>query len=246
MKKIPFILLLIALHVSGISTAQDDEIFRIIPQLPKDKLESIAFNSAAPIQSDTLRESELIELRNVIKNLKYDIRYASTRNFMGMQFYSSEMAFLQRPAAEALRKAAVMIEKKGYGFVIYDAYRPWYVTKMFWEATPDSLRTYVADPSNGSRHNRGCAIDLGLYDLSTGSIVSMPSGYDEFTERAHADYQGAEKEHLKNREFLRAAMESVGFSVYPYEWWHFDFKDWKEYRIENLRFEQLSSRESHK
>ena len=128
---------------------------------------------------------------------------------------------------------------RGYGLVIYDAYRPWYVTKIFWEATPPVHHDYVADPAGGSRHNRGCAVDLSLYDLRTGRVVQMPSGYDEFSERAHADYPGGTQAERDRRELLRVAMEAEGFTVLPAEWWHFDFKDWQSYAIQNVRFDEL-------
>jgi len=101
--------------------------------------------------------------------------------------YSQARAFLQRPAAEALVRAGHELHAKGYGLLIHDGYRPWYVTEMFWEATPNDKKIFVADPQNGSRHNRGCAVDLTLYDLKTGAAVRMPSGYDKMSERAYAD-----------------------------------------------------------
>ncbi|HEU4413991.1 MAG TPA: M15 family metallopeptidase [Candidatus Angelobacter sp.] len=136
-------------------------------------------------------------------------------------------------------RAQRALREKGYGLLIHDAYRPWYVTKMFWEATPDDKKIFVADPKEGSKHNRGCAVDLTLYDLKTGAVAQMPSGYDEMSERAYADYKGGTAEQRERRAILRAAMEKEGFTVYPQEWWHFDFKDWKEYPVMNVRFEEL-------
>jgi D-alanyl-D-alanine dipeptidase len=153
--------------------------------------------------------------------------------------YSQARAFLQRPAAEALVRANHALHSKGYGLLIYDGYRPWYVTKMFWDATPVDKKIFVADPKDGSRHNRGCAVDLTLYDMKTGAAVKMPSGYDEMSERAYADYPGGTSPERECRAILRAAMEKEGFTVYPQEWWHFDYKDWKHYAISNLRFEDL-------
>lgn len=112
---------------------------------------------------------------------------------------------------------------------------------MFWEATPESLRTFVANPATGSRHNRGCAIDLGLYDLETGRPVEFPSGYDEFSARAYSDYAGGTPLQNWHRGQLRAAMEAEGFVVNPTEWWHFDYQDWRKYPVINLRFEQIGS-----
>jgi len=113
---------------------------------------------------------------------------------------------------------------------------------MFWDATPPDLHAFTADPSQGSRHNRGCAVDLTLYELATGEVVEMPSGYDEFSPRAFADYPGGTSRQRWLRALLREAMEAQGFSVFPAEWWHFDYQDWRRYPIGNLRFEELGAR----
>jgi len=129
----------------------------------------------------------------------------------------------------------------GYGLLIHDAYRPWYVTKIFWDATPDDKKIFVADPSEGSRHNRGCAVDLSLYDLATGKPVEMVGVYDEMSERSYPGYPGGTSLQRWHRELLRTVMENEGFLVYEFEWWHFDYGDWRKYPILNLRFEQLAS-----
>jgi serine beta-lactamase-like protein LACTB len=127
----------------------------------------------------------------------------------------------------------------GYGLLIHDAYRPWYVTKMFWDATPDSLRDFVADPRFGSRHNRGAAVDLTLFDLKTGAVIEMPGGYDEFSTRSYPEYPGGTSRQRWHRDLLRRVMEAEGFRVYNVEWWHFDYQDWRRYPVMNKRFEDL-------
>ena len=159
---------------------------------------------------------------------------------MGMQLYEEPRAFLQRPAAEAVVRVHSMLQKYGFGLIIYDAYRPWYVTKMFWDATPDHQKIFVADPAKGSRHNRGGAVDLGLYSLETGEVVDMGSDYDEFSIRAFPTYPGGTGEQRERRELLRILMAGESFTVYPEEWWHFDYADWKKYPILNRRFSELS------
>jgi serine beta-lactamase-like protein LACTB len=153
--------------------------------------------------------------------------------------YSSARAFLQRPAAEALLKAHQSLKEKGYGLLIHDAYRPWYVTKIFRDATPPEFHDFVADPAKGSRHNRGCAVDLTLYDLSTGRPVEMVGEYDEFSHRSFPNYPGGTGLQRWHRDLLRSVMEAQGFKVYEFEWWHFDFEDWQKYKIMNKRFEDL-------
>jgi D-alanyl-D-alanine dipeptidase len=131
-----------------------------------------------------------VEIKALDPGIHLDIRYATANNFVGRPVYKEARAFLQRPAAEALVRAHRALAAQGYGIVVFDGYRPWSVTKLFWDVTPEDKKEFVADPSQGSRHNRGCAVDLSLYDLASGREVEMPSGYDEMTERAYPDYAG--------------------------------------------------------
>src|SRR6516165_3345270 len=198
------VLLLLALaacasHPPSADRSPDSNgVFRVNPVRPVAELTPIALASTPPSESGTFRPADLVELTVLDPAIKLDIRYATTRNFLGTPIYSQPRAFLQRPAAE-----------------------------------------FVADPAEGSRHNRGCAVDLTLYDLRTGRAVSMPSLYDEATERAYANYAGGTAEQRRLRDLLRRHMEAEGFSVYEFEWWHFDYRDWKAYAIENVRFEEI-------
>jgi zinc D-Ala-D-Ala dipeptidase len=155
--------------------------------------------------------------------------------------YTQARAFMQRPAAEAVVRASRELHKRGYGLLIHDAYRPWYVTKIFWDATPADKKWLVANPAHGSMHNRGCAVDLTLYDLGTGKPVEMVSTYDESTDRAYAEYPGGTSLQRWHRALLRSVMEAEGFTANPQEWWHFDYKDWRDYPIMNVTFEQISA-----
>ena len=232
-------LLLLLSSVMMFAVQQADSTFRITPLRPVEELRKEALAAQPPEEKGPFRKPDLVELVKLDPTIKLDIRYASTNNFLSTRMYSQARAFMQRPAAEAVVRANHELKKQGYGLLIHDAYRPWYVTKMFWDATPDDKKIFVADPKDGSRHNRGCAVDLTLYDLKTGKAVQMPSGYDEMTERAYADYAGGTAEQRERRAILRQAMEKEGFTVYPQEWWHFDYKDWKEYPVMNVRFEEI-------
>ena len=197
--------------------------------------------AAKPPQEDkSFRAPDLVDVTTLDPTIKLDIRYAAANNFLGTPIYEEAKAFLQKPAAEALARAAQKLRPLGYGLLIHDAYRPWYVTKIFWDATPEDKKIFVADPQEGSRHNRGCAVDLTLYDLKTGGEVPMTGAYDEMSERSYAFYPGGTSLQRWDRGLLRNALESEGFAVYSYEWWHFDYKDWQQYPILNLTFEQLS------
>ena len=192
-----------------------------------------------PREEGKFREPDLVELVRLDRSIRLDVRYATRNNFVGRPVYEEARAFLQRPAAEALVRAGRALRRRGYGLVVFDGYRPWRVTKLFWDITPADKKQFVADPSRGSRHNRGCAVDLTLYDLRTGRQVEMPSGYDEMTERAHSAYAGGTEQQRRLRDLLRSAMEAEGFAVYEPEWWHFDYKDWREYPILDLSFKEL-------
>jgi len=158
---------------------------------------------------------------------------------MDTVFYQQPRAFAQRPAAEAAVKVHQELAKQNLGLLIYDAYRPWRVTKMFWDATPSEMKNFVANPAQGSRHNRGCALDLTLFDRTTQEVIPMVSGYDEFSARSFPLYPGGTQRERYYRGLLRRAMETAGFQVYEFEWWHFDFDGWQQYRIGNLPFEAI-------
>jgi len=212
---------------------------RITPLRPVADLRREALLASPPAEPGTHKEPDLVELTTLDSTIKLEIRYASDNNFLGTKLYEQPRAFLQRPAAEALAKANRTLKPLGFGLLIHDAYRPWYVTKIFWDATPDSLRWLVANPAEGSKHNRGAAVDLTLYTLQTGAPVDMPSTYDESTPRAHANYPGGTSLQRWHRALLKRALEHEGFTVNPQEWWHFDYKDWKSYPIINVPFDQV-------
>jgi D-alanyl-D-alanine dipeptidase len=202
-----------------------------------------------PKDPKATRQSDLVELVKLDPSIRLDIRYAGPDNFLGKPVYQEARAFLQRPAAEALVAAHKELEPHGYGLLIHDGYRPWAITKLFWDMTSGSQREFVADPSQGSKHNRGCAVDLTMFDRafgvapSTGSgragAVQMPSGYDEMTRRAHPDYRGGPPEARARRDLLRAVMERHGFTVEPNEWWHFNYRDWQQYPILDVPFSAI-------
>jgi len=213
----------------------------IKPVHPVAELRTEALLASPPKEAGPFRKPELVELTTLDPAIHLDIRYATTNDFLGTAVYTQARAFMQKPAAEALVRALHKLEPLGYGLLIHDAYRPWYVTKIFWDATPPEGKIFVADPKDGSRHNRGCAVDLTLYDLATGKPIEMPGTYDEMSPRSFPDYPGGTSLERWHRDLLRRAMESEGFTVYEHEWWHFDYKDWQKYPILNIKFEDLHS-----
>ena len=217
-----------------------DDTFYIIPIKEISELREISKNSNPPILDSLDSHKKLVDLKKLDDEFQLDIRYASTNNFMRSKFYKNERAFFNMSAADRLIEAKNDLKELGYGIIIYDAYRPWFVTKMFWEGTPENLKHFVANPENGSSHNKGCAIDIGLYDIETGESIVMISGYDEFTERAYPNYMGGSKKQRDIRDTLIQVMKRNDFTVYEYEWWHFNYNGCDS-GIMNYSFEELDS-----
>ncbi|HEY2661984.1 MAG TPA: M15 family metallopeptidase [Caulobacteraceae bacterium] len=204
------------------------------------KVRAAALAASPPHEPPPKRSSDLVDIASIDPTIRFDIRYATADNFMGFPLYERPAAYLQRPAAEALGRVQRALRARGYGLLVHDAYRPWFVSKMFWDTTPPDSHMFVADPAAGSRHNRGCAVDLTLYDLASGQPVEMTGRYDEMSRRSYSDYGGGTGRQRWARDLLRRAMEREGFEVLPEEWWHFDYKDWRNYGIGDVPFDALA------
>jgi D-alanyl-D-alanine dipeptidase len=206
---------------------------------PIEQLRASALAAKPPGETGPFHKPDLVELATLDPSIHLDIRYAQSNNFLSTPVYTQARAFMQGPAAEALLRVLRKLRPLGYGLLIHDAYRPWYITKIFWDATPPEDHIFVADPEKGSRHNRGCAVDLTLYELATGKAIEMTGLYDEMSPRSFPNFPGGTSLQRWHRDLLRRAMESEAFTVNENEWWHFDYKDWKSYAILNVRFEDL-------
>ena len=181
----------------------------------------------------------LVDLELYIPDIKLDIRYATPNNFTKKILYSKPKAYLRLPVAKAIKKIQLELNKFGYEVKIFDAYRPYTVTVDMWNYVKDPK--FVAPPNKGSRHNRGCAVDLTILDVKTGQELTMPTEFDNFTRKAHHNYNNLSKEVLKNRALLRKVMENHGFKITTSEWWHYDFIGYTKYELLNLSFEQLEN-----
>ena len=197
-----------------------------------------ADKAAALLPDDPKRLLELIKLDPAIR---LDMRYATANNFTGRILYDEARAFLAAPAAQAVARASKMAQADGFGLTIYDAYRPWRITKKLWDATPvGPKKEYVANPKRGSKHNRGCAVDLTLHDLQTGQLVEMPTEFDDFSEKAHRDYMGASTAAIANRARQASYLEAEGFVGLSNEWWHFDFTGWAQFPVMDIPFNKIT------
>ena len=189
----------------------------------------------------TAPEKELVDLEKFIPGMVLDIRYATTNNFTGEQIYTLAKAYARRPVAESLKKAQAEFNSLGYGIIIFDAYRPYKATVKFYEVYKDT--TYVASPYRGSRHNRGCAIDMSLIDLKTKKEIKMPTAFDSFQKEAWPTTPVKDPIARKNRKLIISVMEKYGFKVNASEWWHFDFVGYQKYEVLDIDFEELEGKQ---
>lgn len=179
----------------------------------------------------------LVEIKKAIPNITLDIRYATKNNFTQQVMYKQARAFARKPVVEALKKIQKELNKKGYGLKIFDGYRPYAITVEFYKKASD--KNFVANPAKGSKHNRGCAVDLTLINLKTGKELVMPTPYDSFSAAAAAKFENVSAEAKKNRDFLIAIMGKYQMNVLENEWWHYDFSDWRSYNLMDIPFERL-------
>ncbi|MBE7730114.1 M15 family metallopeptidase [Komagataeibacter sp. FXV3] len=222
-----------------VDVQSDEESFRVPLQHAPDVLLANARAARMPVFAPARRAVDLVDVTQVDPAIALDIRYATARNFLGFPVYPTVRAFLQRPAAQALSHARMLAAQHGYGLLVYDAYRPWHVSYLFRQAVPEDLYEFVGDPATGSRHNRGCAVDLTLWDLATRQVVSMPSGFDEMTPCAHVAYAGGNAAARALRDLLARIMTASGFLPLAEEWWHFDYGNWQDYPVMDLPFDAI-------
>ena len=201
------------------------------------KLQVMAFYADYQLACKTNPDKQLLELKKVVPGIVLDIRYATKNNFMKQVMYRQAKAFARRPVAAQLKKIQAELKTFGYGLKIYDAYRPYAITVAFYQKA--SNKAFVANPKSGSKHNRGCAVDLSLISLKTGKELEMPTPYDSFAPEASPTYTALSAEVKKNRDFLIAIMHKHGFRVIHNEWWHFDFIGWQKYELMDIPFEKL-------
>jgi zinc D-Ala-D-Ala dipeptidase len=174
-------------------------------------------------QNNLFGEAGFVEVIQLDSSIHLDVRYASSNNFMGKALYKEGKVYLLKPVAQALIRVHKKLRKSGYGLLLFDGYRPFSITKRMWESVPPDKKQFVAPPDIGSPHNRGCAVDVSLFDLKTGQEVSMPCPYDEMSARASVYYRKGEKQSRLLRDLLRKTMEEESFSVYRKEWWHYEY-----------------------
>ncbi|MFN8607865.1 MAG: M15 family metallopeptidase [Vulcanimicrobiota bacterium] len=203
-------------------------------------LAGLAWSQPAPNPEGAAR---LVELTRVVPDIRLEVRYATKNNFMKKVLYPQPRIFVRREVGEALGRVQKRLSQRGLSLLVFDGYRPWRITKKMWDDTPPENHKFVADPAKGSKHNRGGAVDLTLMDVKSGKALEMTSAYDEFSPRAAYNYPGGSQRSHQNRDLLRTVMEAEGFQVLPHEWWHFDYKGWKDFPLLDYSFDELDALE---
>ncbi|MEN8225736.1 MAG: M15 family metallopeptidase [Bacteroidota bacterium] len=183
--------------------------------------------------------NQLVNVESLIPDIVLDIRYATTNNFTGKKIYNSPAAFVRKPVADALIKIQQELSNESLGLKVFDAYRPYAATVQFYEVYPDT--NFVAAPWKGSVHNRGCAVDVTLIDLTTKQDLEMPTPFDDFSEKAAHTYNDLPEYILSNRQILKDVMIKYGFTPYEFEWWHYDFRGWEKYDLMDISFNELNN-----
>jgi len=235
-------------HVIGCYIRSNDvfSVERAAEQFAVEKLKMKIDYGLKPMKLATYKNSiktdvtnELVDLEKFIPGIVLDVRYATTNNFTKEKIYNLAKAYSRKPVAASLKKAQAEFNQLGYGIKIYDAYRPYSATVKFYEVMKgDTL--YVASPYKGSKHNRGCALDITLVDLKTNQELTMPTEWDTAAKESWAAAPVKDPEVKKNRDTLISIMEKNGFKVYEAEWWHFDFVGWQKFGVMDIDFEELN------
>ena len=185
----------------------------------------------------------LVRLDSIDPSIRLDLRYATRNNFTAKRLYPVAAAWMVSDAAQALRRVQDELETKGLGLKVFDAYRPYHVQQRMWDLIRDER--YVSNPAkNAGRHTRGTAVDVTLVDVHGHELI-MPTGFDDFSERAHRDAVGIPARARRNSQILEAAMIRQGFEPYPYEWWHFDYRGWKRFPPLDVSLAELQTLPAH-
>ena len=180
--------------------------------------------------------ADIVDMKEVNPRIIVDMRYATENNFAKKRLYDSNNCFLRKPTAIKLDAVQKELEAMNLGLKVWDCYRPLAVQRTLWAILPDER--YVANPEKGSRHNRASSVDVTLVD-SDGKELQMPTGFDDFSPRAHHHYQDLPDRAIRNRELLKSSMEKAGFIPLPEEWWHYDDDKWVQFDIMDVSFEDL-------
>lgn len=214
--------------------AADGVVPRVRPARPVGDLIREAHAALPPAEPAPPLPSDLADVTALDPSIRVHLRYASDQNPVGEPLLKASRALLQRPAAEALVRAHRALARQGLGLVVRDAYHPWWVTKVVWEASPSEVRRFLADPADGSGYNRGTAVDAALFRRADGRVLELPSRYGEMSLRTYGSFPGGTSEQRWRRDLLQEAMEAAGFTAEASQWWRYDYPEGRRYPILNV------------
>lgn len=209
--------------------------FRFAPANDWQALKNSAEAAAMPAQLGIGQQAQLVDLAQAVPGLKFNLRYAQTDNCFGQALTDDQRAFFDADAAQALAQAQQYLKPYGYGILVWEAYRPWSVSKLAYDALPADKKSMLPAPEVGFSHNTGRSIDVSLYLLATGENAGMISGFDEPSVRQYASFAGGTTLERYRRDLLRSAMQMAGFTASETEWWHFDYGDIKGFAHLNVK-----------
>lgn len=230
---------IITMLVSAFLLGNNRSAAQLANTLPKNEFGLTIINNALDFKASASQDplKQMVAIKKYVSNIKTDFVYATANNFTQKALYSNPKAYLRLAATKALQAVASHLKSKGLGLLIYDAYRPYSVTKTMWQIVPDDR--YAANPAKGSGHNRGIAVDVTLYNLHTGKPLQMPTPFDDFTEKAHHSYMQLDAVVLANRQLLKTTMEQQGFKALDTEWWHYYLPNSSYYELLDFDFKQM-------
>lgn len=209
--------------------------FRFAPVSDWQALKAAANAAVMPAQLGAGQQAQLVDLAQTVPGLKFDLRYAQADNCFGQVLTDDQRAFLDADAAQALAQAQQYLKPYGYGILVWEAYRPWSVSKLAYDALPADKKSMLPAPEAGFSHNTGRSIDVSLYLLATGENAGMISGFDEPSVRQYASFAGGTTLERYRRDLLRSVMQMAGFTASETEWWHFDYGDIKGFAHLNVK-----------
>lgn len=219
---------------------EGNRVFRIEENKDYQSLKDTARTAAVPDKLQQGQTGRLVRIRSAVPNVKFDLRYADTNNIFGVALYETAEAFADAETAAALKKAADRLSGLGYGLLVWEGYRPWYVSKLASDLLPKDKKGMLPMPDKGEDRNTGRTVDVSLYELASGKAVPMISDFDEVSVRQFPGFTGGTEQQRYLRDMLAAVMKDCGFTRSKEEWWHFTLGTTEGWKHLNIPYGQIN------
>ena len=220
---------------------EGNKIYRVEVSGDYNALKEAARQAAVPVKLQQGKAAKLVSVRAAVPSAKIALRYTGADTIFGISLHDAADAFMDSEAANALQKASEKLAAYGYGLLIWEAYRPWYVSKLASDLMPKDKKNMLPLPDRGEDRNTGRTIDVSLYDLQTGEPVDMISDFDEVSVRQFPGFTGGTERQRNLRDLLVSVMQDAGFVQGKEEWWHFSYGDTKDWQHLNIPYEQIKT-----